>query len=106
MNRNGTPHETTWTGRPVAVAAAGDNPIAAAAPPGFAIGSPNVGFGCVIQTKLSSFFFQVSDTGTGPMPRPNTKPSRSELMTPARARANVLPIVGWPAIGSSAAGVK
>jgi len=27
-------------------------------------------------------------------------------MTPARARANVLPIVGWPAIGSSTPGVK
>ena len=27
-------------------------------------------------------------------------------MTPARASANVLPIVGWPAIGSSSPGVK
>ena len=27
-------------------------------------------------------------------------------MTPVRASANVLPIVGWPAIGSSSPGVK
>ena len=48
----------------------------------------------------------MSDTGTGPTPRPKTKRSRSGPITPDRASANVLPMVGWPAIGSSSAGVK
>jgi hypothetical protein len=48
----------------------------------------------------------VSATGTGPTPRPNTKRLRPGSITPVRASANVLPIVGWPAIGSSSPGVK
>ena len=48
----------------------------------------------------------MSVTGTGPMPRPKTNRSRPGSMTPVRASANVLPIVGWPAIGSSSPGVK
>ena len=40
------------------------------------------------------------------MPRPKTKRSRPRSITPARASANVVPIVGCPAIGSSSPGVK
>ena len=104
--RNGTPLDTTCTGSPVPATAASDRPTAAAAPAGFAIGSENVGLGCVIHAKDKSLSFHVSDTGTGPIPRPNTKRWQPGSMTPARASANALPMVGCPAMGSSSAGVK
>ena len=65
--------------------------------------APKTGRCCVIHAKLRSLPRHVSDTGVGPMPRPNTKSFRAGSSTPARASANVLPMVGWPAIGSSAA---
>ena len=104
--RNGTPHDTTCTGRPVPATAAGESESAAAARAGSGIGSPYRGSGCVIHTKLSSSPVHVIVTGTGPMLSPNTNRSRPRSMTPVRARANVAPIVGWPASGSSSPGVK
>src|SRR5207237_4857140 len=62
-NRNGTPHETTWTGLLVPETAAADSDNAAAARAGSGIGSPKVGFGCVIHTKRRSSPFQLSATG-------------------------------------------
>ena len=40
----------------------------------------------------------------GPTPSPKTKSARPRAMTPSAASANVLPIVGCPAIGSSVPG--
>ena len=40
------------------------------------------------------------------MLRPNTKRVAPGVITPVCASANVLPIVGWPAIGISLQGVK
>ena len=72
-NRNGTPHDTTCTGRPVpATAGRRERRAPPRRAPDPAIGSPKVGSGCVIHAKPRSSPFQVSATGTGPMPRPNT----------------------------------
>ena len=92
--RNGTPHDTTCTGKPVPATAGADSESAAAAPAGFASGWPKTGLAWLIQAKLNSSPFHVSVTGTGPMPQPNTNRSRPRSMTPVRASANVLPIVG------------
>src|ERR1019366_7255213 len=94
MNTNGTPQEIACTGRPETRADAGDD-TAAAASAASAMGSPNTGSDCVIQAKLRLSPFQVSDTGVGPTPRPKTMASRVRSMTPVRASANVVPIVGW-----------
>ena len=104
--RNGTPHETTCTGVPVPATAVGDSESASAAAALSASAAPKVGVICIIHTNVSSSPFHVSETGTGPTPRPKTNRSRPGAMTPLRASANVLPIVGWPAAGSSFAGVK
>ena len=61
--------------------------------------------GCVIHANGRSSPFHERLTGTGPMPSPNTHRS-IPWRTPARARANVAPIVGCPAAGSSLPGVK
>ena len=106
MKRNATPHETTCTGRPVPATAACGNPRAPAAPAGSAIGSENVGSCCVIEAKLRSLPRHVRATEVGPRPRPNTKFLRAGSSTPVRASAKALPIVGCPAIGISALGVK
>ncbi len=47
-----------------------------------------------------------SDTGVGPTPSSKTKSVRPGAIVPSAASANVEPIVGWPAIGSSSPGVK
>ena len=59
-----------------------------------------------IQANSSRDPLQVSSTVVGPTPRPNTNCSAPAAITPESASANVLPIVGCPAIGSSAPGVK
>ena len=105
-NRNGTPHDTIWTGSPVPVTAAGESDSAAAVRAGSGIVSPKIGSRWVIHAKLRSSPAHVSATGTAPMLQPNTNVFRPRSITPARASANVVPIVGWPAIGSSSAGVK
>ncbi len=48
----------------------------------------------------------MSSTGVGPTPRPNVNRSVPGLITPESASAKVVPMVGWPAIGNSAPGVK
>ena len=50
--------------------------------------------------------FHCSSTRVGPTPKPKTNWSRPVAIRPVCASANVLPIVGWPAIGSSTPGVK
>ena len=40
------------------------------------------------------------------MPRPSVARGASGSMRPSRASANVVPMVGWPAIGNSSPGVK
>jgi energy-coupling factor transporter ATP-binding protein EcfA2 len=51
-------------------------------------------------------FGHVIATGTGPMPQPKVNRCRPGSIAPLRASANVVPIVGWPAVGSSSPGVK
>src|SRR6185295_5965970 len=60
-NTNGTPHDTSWTGCPVAATASGDSDSAAAAADGSS-GSPKTGVFCVIHAKLRSSPFHVSVT--------------------------------------------
>ena len=67
---------------------------------------PNVGLDCVIQANPAHPPFHSRSTGTGPMFKPKTNASEPGRMTPVCASANVLPIVGWPAIGISFTGVK
>ena len=67
---------------------------------------PKDGRSCVIHAKVSRPFAHSRETGVGPTPSSNTKPSRPAAIVPSSASANVDPIVGCPAIGSSSAGVK
>ena len=67
---------------------------------------PNVGSGCVIHANDSASPFHSSETGVGPIPSSKTKSFCPRAIVPSAASANVEPIVGWPAIGSSSPGVK
>ena len=59
-----------------ATAACG-NPSAPAAPAGSTIGSEKVGRCCVIHANVKSLPSHVSETGVGPMPRPNMNSFRA-----------------------------
>ncbi len=67
---------------------------------------PKVGSSCVIHANVSPAASHSSETGVGPTPNSNTNCSRPLAIVPSIAKANVLPIVGCPAIGSSVPGVK
>ena len=68
--------------------------------------APKVGTGCVIHANASALPLHSRETGVGPTPSSNTTFSRPGAIAPVSASANVLPIVGCPAIGSSSPGVK
>ena len=67
---------------------------------------PHVGVCCVIHAKAGDAPFHSIATGVGPTPRPQTSSGAPLAIPPSSANANVVPIVGCPAIGSSSPGVK
>ncbi|RPI57713.1 MAG: hypothetical protein EHM55_00860 [Acidobacteria bacterium] len=81
-------------------------PNAAAMAPTSSKVRPNSGLRCVIQTKCSLSPVQSSVTGVGPMFNPKTQAVLPGARRPSRARANVLPTTGWPAMGISVPVVK
>ena len=106
ISRNALPHDTSSIGMPVASTAAGSRPTERMMSGRGEAGARNSGVRWSIHANDSRSPSHVSSTLVGPTPRPNTKLACPFLITPRSASAKVLPIVGWPAIGSSVPGVK
>ena len=70
------------------------------------IGGRNSGQPWSIHARTSTPSRHSSATGVGPMFRPKTQRCWPARIMSAWASANVLPMVGWPAIGTSRPGVK
>ena len=109
-SRSGTkisrsPHDTIWIGKPGARSAS-VKPSAVATCDRPSIAGPNSGSPCVIHANRSRPLSHSRSTGVGPTFRPNTTRGRPGSRKPVCASANVLPTVGWPAIGISWSGVK
>ncbi len=105
-NTKGTPHDTCWTGSPVARISSSLRPNAAATRPWSSNVGPNSGVRCVIHAKSRRERLHSIETGVGPTFNPNTQSVRPSAIRPSRARAKVLPTTGCPAIGISMPGVK